>query len=62
MRTPTISAASEERTIFGWVDVAILLAIFGLLWRFAVIHAERWIALRCVFNRHRGGFPPSGRS
>jgi NitT/TauT family transport system permease protein len=31
-RRPPISAASEERTTFGWVDVAVLLTIFGLLW------------------------------
>ena len=27
-----ISAASDQRTAFGWVDAVVLLAIFGLLW------------------------------
>jgi NitT/TauT family transport system permease protein len=39
MRTPSIFAAREESTSFGWVDVVLLLAIFGLLW--SVLHVGR---------------------
>jgi NitT/TauT family transport system permease protein len=39
MRTPTIFAAREQSTNFGWVDVVLLLAIFGLLW--SVLHFGR---------------------
>ena len=56
MRRPTISAASEERTTFGWIDVGVLLTIFGLLW--SVLHFGRGM----LVHFDEGHMPPLSTS